>query len=210
MMNTKPTHGEKNIDVLISDMAHLYNESIILPSVPTDIPAHQQGGGQPSDHLVVTTQPKLDRLNAPPKDVIIKKTRRLGDEQKRKIGRWIQSESWETVFDGGSSSGMVSQFTHLVQQKLDEICPVTEVKITKLSGQLTSSALQHLARARLREYTKNGNSKKFKEIKQKQKDRIKLEGQRFLDKKLERASEGKGLAWLREAKRMSARPGEDL
>ena len=52
MMNTKPTHGNKNIDVLISDMAHLYHESVILPSVPTDIPPSHQGGGQPSDHSV--------------------------------------------------------------------------------------------------------------------------------------------------------------
>ena len=41
MMNTKPTYGNKNIDVLISDMAHLYHESVILQSVPTDIPSNQ-------------------------------------------------------------------------------------------------------------------------------------------------------------------------
>ena len=52
MLNTKPTHGNKNIDVLISDMAHLYHESVILPNVATDIPSNQQGGGQPSDHPV--------------------------------------------------------------------------------------------------------------------------------------------------------------
>ena len=65
MMNTKPTHVNKNIDVLISDMAHLYHESVILPSVPSDIPSNQQGGGQPSDHSVVTARPMEDRLQAP-------------------------------------------------------------------------------------------------------------------------------------------------
>ena len=60
MLNTKPTHSTKNIDVLITDMAHLYHESVILPSVPTDIPPGHQGGGQPSDQWRIGSmlQPK--------------------------------------------------------------------------------------------------------------------------------------------------------
>ena len=50
MHNTKPTHGTKNIDVLVSDMVHLYGESRIVPNVSTDIPAGQPGGGK---HLII-------------------------------------------------------------------------------------------------------------------------------------------------------------
>jgi hypothetical protein len=155
---------------MISDMAHLYNESVILPSVPTDIPASQQGGGQPSDHPVVTSQPKVERIFAPPKEVIVKKTRRINKEQMCKIGQWIQRESWEMVFDAGSSSGMVDQFIIVVKENLDKICPITEVKLTRLDGKLVSAALQKLARSRLREFSKNGNSDKFKEIKRKKRE----------------------------------------
>ena len=115
MMNTKPTHGDKNIDIMITDMAHLYNESVILPSVPTDIPSNQKGGGQPSDHPVVISTPKVERIFAPPKEKITKKTRRMNKEQMCMIGQWIQRESWEMVFNGGSSTGMVDQFTKLFQ-----------------------------------------------------------------------------------------------
>ena len=59
-----------------------------------------------------------------------------------KIGQWVQRETWEVVFNGGSSSGMVDQFSNLVQYKLDKICPVTEVKLTRLDGKLVSAALQ--------------------------------------------------------------------
>ena len=50
MHNTKATHGDKNIDVLVSDMVHLFSESIIIPNVETDIPDGQPGGGKQSDH----------------------------------------------------------------------------------------------------------------------------------------------------------------
>ena len=118
MMNTKPTYGNKNIDVLISGMAHLYHESIILPSVPTDIPSNQQGGGQPSDHSVVTARPMEDRINAPAKETIAKKTRRVDQGKLRKVGLWIQTESWEVVFDGGSATGMFKQFMESLKASL--------------------------------------------------------------------------------------------
>ena len=55
MHNTKPTHGRKNIDVLVSDMVHFYSESIIVPNVPTDIPVGQPGGGPtPRANTLVT------------------------------------------------------------------------------------------------------------------------------------------------------------
>ena len=51
-----------NIDVIISDIAYLYHESEILPSVPIDIPADQPGGGKASDHPIVMSKPKLNKL----------------------------------------------------------------------------------------------------------------------------------------------------
>ena len=74
LLNTKPTYGEKNIDILISDIAHFYSEAVILPSVPTDIPADQPGGRKPSDHPIVTCCPNQNRLQAPKKEVMMKKT----------------------------------------------------------------------------------------------------------------------------------------
>ena len=100
------------------------------------------------------------------------------------------------------------KFSELVFEKLDEICPTQEVKLSKLDGQVTSIALQKLARLRLREYTENGNSDRFKEIKKLQKARRKLECQKAIDKSIVDAG-GKGMKWMREAKRISLRPGDD-
>ena len=72
-----------------------------------------------------------------------------------------------------------------------------------------SLALQSLARQRLREYSRHGNSDKFKAIKRKQKERRRLEGQKKLDKAIEEAGKN-GSGWMKKAKSLASRPGEDL
>ena len=104
MHNMKPTHGIKNIDVLVSDMAHLYGESEILQSVPTDIPSGRPGGGKPSDHSIVVSRPRLDRLIKPARELVVKKTRRIDTEKTRRLGQWILKETWEDVFNGKKNS----------------------------------------------------------------------------------------------------------
>ena len=90
MHNTKPTHGKNNIDVLVSDMVHLYTESVITPNVQTDIQDGLPGGGKQSDHPVVYCLPRLEKLSKPAKEVVIKQTRRLDEGRKQKIAEWIQ------------------------------------------------------------------------------------------------------------------------
>ena len=172
--NTKPTHNLKNIDVMISDMVHLYDESKILASVATDIPPGRSGGGKPSDHKIVTCQPRLDRLTKPTKDVITKKTRRIDEEKKKKIANWVQHKSWEEVYDGDSASEMADKLVEVVFRNINKICPEEEAKITKMDGKETSLALQSLSRQKLREYTKHGNTEGFRHLKRKQKDRIRI------------------------------------
>ena len=93
MHNTKPTHGQKNIDVLVSDMVHLYGESVVIPNVPTDIPDGQPGGGKPSDHSIMFCEPRLGTWSKPARQQVIKKTRRVDDHKKQQLAKWIQTES---------------------------------------------------------------------------------------------------------------------
>ena len=86
--NTKPTHGRKNIDILISDMVHFYKESVIIQNVPTDIPDGQPGGRKPSDHPIVFCEPRLDTSSKPARQLVTKKTRRVDANKKRKIAQF--------------------------------------------------------------------------------------------------------------------------
>ena len=160
--NTRPTYGQKNIDVMVSDMVHLFDEPEIIPNVPTDIPDGQPGGGKRSDHPVVYTRPRLDRTTQPARQVVVKKSRRIKDEDIMKAGQWIQQESWEEMFNCPSS--MSTKFSEIVLRKLDEICPEVEIKITKLDGKLKSMALQSLSRQKQREHSRHGFSDRFKEF----------------------------------------------
>ena len=90
----------------------------------------------------------------------------------------LQHESWETVFSGSGSSGKAKNFSNIIQGKLDEICPIKEVKISQMEGKQTSLALQKLTRQKKREYTKHGNSSHFKHLKKRVKERIKIEGEK--------------------------------
>ena len=207
MHNTKPTHGQKNIDVLVSDFVHLFSESQIVPNVPTDIPDGQPGGGKTSDHPIVVCVPRLETGSKPARQQAVKKTRRVDSSKIKRLADWIQQESWEKVYDGNDSSGMAQNFIDLAEEKLEEICPLEEVKISQLDGKITSLALQKLTRAKNREYNKHGFSKNFHELKKKVTERIKVEGEKALEKVFEN-SKGKGTKWVREASRLSARPGE--
>ena len=141
--------------------------------------------------------------------MVTKKTRRVDDNNMRKIGQWIQRESWEEVYNGNTASGMADKFVKTVHDKLDEICPEEELRITKMDGKQTSLALQKLARQKLRKYTRHGNSAHFKDLKRKQKERRRVEGQKKLDKAIEEAV-NKGSGWMRKAQALSSIPGEEV
>ena len=58
----------------------------------------------------------------------------------RLLAEWIQHESWEKVFDGNGSSGMAEKLIELVEEKMEDICPLEEVKISHLDGNYTGKA----------------------------------------------------------------------
>ena len=121
MHNTKPTHGKKNFDVLISDMVYLFSESVVIPNVPTDIPDGKPGGGKCPDHKIVYCEPRLVPEAKPSRRLVIKKTRRITDEKKRKLAMWVQHEEWKKLYD---SNNMAKSFSEIVKKEIDQICPV--------------------------------------------------------------------------------------
>ena len=121
MQNTRPTHGNKNIDVLVSDMVHLYCEPIIIQNVLTDVPDGQPGGGKRSDHPIVYSKPRVERLTKPAKEVVVKKTRRFKDAKIGDFAKWIQKESWEDLYN---SDNLANELTKIVFNKWFRILSV--------------------------------------------------------------------------------------
>ena len=127
-----------------------------------------------------------------------------------KLATWLQSESWEHVYDGLTSSEMAERFHNIVKTKIEEYCPTKTIRISALNnGKPRFPAIEKLVRQKKRIYLLKGNCSKYKELKRKIKDKLKSEGKKFIDKQVDLAKE-KGGSWQRHIKKMTARPGEDL
>ena len=105
---------------------------------------------------------------------------------------------------------MAIRFHTLVQSKIEEHCPSKTVKITALNnGKPRFPAVEKLVRQKKRIYALKGNCLKYKELKKQVKEKLKIEGAKFIDKQVELAKV-KGGGWQRKVKQMIARPGDDL
>ena len=101
------------------------------------------------------SKPRLEAASKPAKEVVVKKTRRVDSNRIRKLAQLIKYESWQHVYDGNTASGMTENLIELLTEKLNEICPEEEVKISQFEGKITSLALQKLVRMKKREFEKH-------------------------------------------------------
>ena len=102
---------------------------------------------------------------------------------------------------------MVSRFNFLINLNPDHYCPTKTMKTTILDGKISSAAVKQASRRKNREYTKNGNSAKYKELKNELKVKLKESTVNFLNKQVNLVST-KSNSWLRHVKRIAARPGD--
>ena len=126
------------------------------------------------------------------------------------LADWIQYEDWSILDSCSNSSEMVECFSNLTLKKLDEICPLKSVRITKFDQEITSTCIniKELSREKNREYLKNRNSSKYKRLKKELKSKIKSEGAKLIQKQIDLLGE-KGNKWFRFAKKITTRPGGD-
>ena len=54
---TSPTHGNRTLDIIVTDLHPWYDKANVLPPVQPDV----EGNGRPSDHGVVIARPNQDK-----------------------------------------------------------------------------------------------------------------------------------------------------
>ena len=101
---------------------------------------------------------------------------------------------------------MVHRFNSLWQYYLDLTCPTKTIRVSNLDGKFHSPAIKQACRRKNREYEKNGNSQKYKELKWILKSTIKDETRKFLNKQTENISSGNN-SW-KHIKNLTLRPGD--
>ena len=203
---TKPTYsGGKMLDICVTDLGTYYGEPEIRKPIEPNV-----AGRVPSDHSPWFTKPHTDSTNNIERKQIIKTVRPFTEDSKKKIAAWLQSESWEYIYDGLTSSDMAERFHHVVKSRIEEYCPTKIVKISALNnGKPRFPAVEKLVRQKKRIYSLKGNCPKFKELKKKVKEKLKSEGKKFIERQVELAKERRG-NWQKNVKKLTARPGEDL
>ena len=177
-------------------------EPTIRPAVQPDNPAT----ASPSDHRIVFA--KVRPFNQPVKREITSHTvRPLPDEAISGFAGWVQHESWEFVYNGLDTSDMVSRFNFLINLNLDHYCPTKTIKTSNLDGKICSAEVKQASRKKNREYAKNGNSARYKELKHEVKTKLKESSEKFLNKQINLVS-SKNNSWLKHVKKIAARPGD--
>ena len=81
---------------------------------------------------------------------------------------------------------MVARLNFLIQLNLD-FCPTKTVITSNLDGKVTTVAVKQASRRKNREYMKNGNSQKYKELKKEVQAELKLACSKILSKQSELA-----------------------
>ena len=181
-----------------------YNSPIIVPPVPCDNP----DDGVPSDHWVPVCYPHTDRHNPPLRRYKTVTYRPLPDENIRKYGQWITSESFSEINDNLAPSEHALQLEQLLGGKLDELCPAKSMRITPQDKPFINFELKELDRKKQREYRKQGKSAKYKKLAAEFGNKYKAAAQRYIRSKVEdlkEAQPGKAFGIL---KTMGAQPGD--
>ena len=155
---TENTHGEKCIDILITNMATLYLPPEVVPAVQPDDPTR----AKPSDHLVPVMYPISGATGSVSRTYKIKTTRPQPESGIRRFGQWLVSQNWaDLAANEGGPDQKLDVFNQLIQTKFYEIFPEKVVKISNEDLPFIDWKLKQMKRKLMRVYKKEGKSDSY-------------------------------------------------
>ena len=158
---TVPTRNNAILEIVLSDISHLYHPPTTLPPLQVDV-------GQPgsdSDHNIVVFAPQSD-LNFKVKRMKKSlKVRPLPESQIYKFENELINCDWTQVLNSSNVDEKVSIFHNILTSALDKHFPEKEIKISNLDKKWMNPKLKIFYRKLQREYYRNRRSKKWKEMK---------------------------------------------
>ena len=107
-----------------------------------------------------------------------------------------------------SPSEQAAGFEKLVNQKLDQFCPESEMKLGAKDKLFITKELKRLARQKMREYNKRGKTEKYKNLSSKFAVKLKIESEKCLTKNLEALRDSKPGRAFSVLKKMGSQPGD--
>ena len=149
---------DATLDVIITNVAALYNSPYTLPALEND----DDCSGVPSDHLIVVMKP-LALTDQPANRVNHKiiKYRSFPDSAIRQMGQWLQSQSWHEIYQLTCPEMKAARFEEIIMEKVNILFPEKSMRLKRNDKPWVDSQLLKVDRKRKREYNKNKKSEKW-------------------------------------------------
>jgi hypothetical protein len=155
------THGTKIIDVIITSCPDMFAVPEISDPVLPDNPLR----AKPSDHKVPVVRPLAVAGGAAANIYEERVCRPLPESGKREFLSWVHSDAWESISSNDDPTKQFSEFERLVHEKVNFCLPEKRIRITKKDKQFITAELKTLDRKKKREWSKNGKSQKYLNLK---------------------------------------------
>ena len=169
------THGDKSLDLIVTDMHNLYHPPLASHYLQPDQPAE----AAPSDHLGNLLIPRS--IPGVPSSRVYRTLliRPLTESQISAIGRWISTESWSHLQTGLDVDSQLDCFTSSVFMMLNTVAPEKEVKISLDDPPWMNTRIKTTIRQRNREFDKNDKTDKWRKLMKKCKSMVKKAKKNF-------------------------------
>ena len=198
------TRGKKILSVIVTDLWNFYQNPEILPALQPDV----MGIGKPSDHNVPFAKTYTDRRMMRKKNYSLKVIRPFPDSGISEFGQWILNENFSPVAAAVSTTDMVSEFEHLMCNKMDNIFPSKEIRIYEGDKEWMNSELRTLRRQKSREYVKRKKSIRFIELQRRYIELKENNSRKFIENEVEAMKKLSLSKFYFKIKEIGARLGE--
>lgn len=182
------TRGDVTLDLIITDMAQLYDKPTILPPLGL------------SDHQAILWTPKGVRSN----NTCQKHQRRLMKPANMySFGQWITSHPWQEVYDAKDVTSKTSAFYSTLSAACNNHFPVVTVKLHPTDRPWMTTEIKELIVRRQRAHLKGRTSLLARFYRNKVQQAIKKAKQTFFVSKISKLKKENPRLWHREVQTMA-------
>jgi hypothetical protein len=202
---TQNTYKDKILDIILTNMSHLYSVPYIAPAVQPDDIRH----ASPSDHNIPVAVPLAGAHSVKTREYSIKISRPLPKSGLLEFGTWVSQENWQHLLsEDMSSSQQVHIFESILQNKVDYIFPQKICRISNQDFSFITGDIKKLKTYLKREYNVKGKTEKYLQLKEAYDAKFKAAAENHLTKYVrDMMQEAPGKAY-KAMKKMGARPGD--
>ena len=156
-----PTLGDCILDEVLTEAYQYYERATILPPIGPDSPLH----GASSDHKVVLVNP-LSNLGAQQSlaKFEMRTRHKFSESGILALSKFLGTYDWSNLHSAVGPDEKLEWLECIVNGAIDTFCPTETVKVKLNSKFYISTKLTLLSDLKSKEYKRNQNSERFREL----------------------------------------------